>query len=205
MRNIKIVVLISGTGRSLNNMVHKINAGELSAEIVHVIASTTRASGLQYAERARIPISIIEKKNSTTQEFSEAIFALCRETQCDYVVLAGFLKLLEIPEDFTNRVVNIHPSLTPSFSGKGYYGNHVHEAVLEYGAKITGCTVHFVDNDYDRGPVLLQRAIPVLETDTPETLNNRVFEAECGAYPEALQCLAEERVTVRGRIVRIRE
>jgi phosphoribosylglycinamide formyltransferase-1 len=117
--------------------------------------------------------------------------------------MGGFLKRLDIPADFANRVVNIHPGLIPAFCGKGFYGHHVHEAVLEYGAKLSGCTVHFADNQYDHGPVILQKAVPVENDDTPETLAARVFEAECEAYPEAIQLIAEGRVKLEGRIVRI--
>ncbi len=119
------------------------------------------------------------------------------------VVMGGFLKRVTIPEDFTNRVTNIHPALIPAFCGRGYYGHRVHEAVLEYGAKLSGCTVHFADNQYDHGPVILQKAVPVLDDDTPESLAARVFEAECEAYPEALQLIADGRVRVEGRRVRI--
>jgi len=117
--------------------------------------------------------------------------------------MAGFLQLLTIPEDFQLRVMNIHPSLIPAFCGKGFYGHHVHEAVLEAGVKITGCTVHFADNQYDHGPIILQRAVPVLDDDTPESLAQRVFEAEKEAYPEAIRLFAQGRLVVTGRRVRI--
>ncbi len=117
--------------------------------------------------------------------------------------MAGFLKRVTIPDDFTNRVVNIHPGLIPAFCGQGFYGQRVHQAVLDYGAKISGCTVHFADNDYDHGPVILQRAVPVLDDDTAKTLAARVFQAECAAYPEAIQLIADGRVRVEGRKVRI--
>ncbi len=200
----KLAVLISGTGRTLHNMLERIADGKLSAEIVLVIASTPNAKGLQYAEKANIPIRIIEKNDFQTQElFSDTIFAACRESKIDYAVMAGYVKLLTIPPDFENRVLNIHPSLIPAFSGKGFYGSAVHEAVIKYGVKLSGCTVHFVNNIYDQGPVIIQKAVPVLETDTPDILNDRVFEMECIAYPEALQLLAEKRITVEGRRVRI--
>ena len=202
----KIGVLISGTGRSLHNILDRVADGTLSAEVVLVIASTPNAKGLQYAEKANIPIRIIEKKDFETQDlFSESVFAACREHKIDYAVMGGYVKLLTIPEDFENRVLNIHPSLVPAFSGKGFYGSLVHEAVIKYGAKLSGCTVHFVNNEYDRGPVILQKAIPVLETDTPDSLNDRVFETECIAYPEALQLLADKRITIEGRRIRIKE
>lgn len=201
---LRMAVLISGTGRSLQNMLQKIDAGQLDASVCLVVSSTPTARGLQYAEKGCLPILIADRRQYATQdEFSEAIFAGVREAEADLVVLAGFLKQLTVPEDFTNRVVNIHPALVPSFCGKGYYGHFVHEAALEYGVKISGCTVHFVDNQYDHGPVLLQKAVPVLDNDTADTLAARVFEAECAAYPEALQLIAEGRVAVLGRRVEI--
>ena len=201
----KLAVLISGTGRTLQNILQRIEEKTLNAKVVLVIASTPSANGLQYAERANIPIRIIEKHGFPTQElFSESVFAACREYHADFTVMAGYLKLLTIPDDFENRVLNIHPSLVPAFCGKGFYGSAVHEAVIQYGAKLSGCTVHFVDNLYDQGPVILQRAVPVLENDTPDSLSARVFEAERILYPEALQLLAENRITVEGRRVRIK-
>lgn len=201
---LRIAVLISGTGRSLKNMLDRIEAGRLNVEIRLVIASTPAARGLQFAEKATIPISVLERKDFPSEaEYSREIFNHCRSAEVDLVALAGFIKRLTVPKDFENRVVNIHPSLVPSFAGKGYYGHRVHEAVLEYGVKLTGCTVHFVDNEYDHGPVILQKAVPVLNGDRLDDLEARVFAAECEAYPEALQLLAEGRISVEGRRVRV--
>ncbi|MCE5269058.1 MAG: phosphoribosylglycinamide formyltransferase, partial [Planctomycetaceae bacterium] len=145
------------------------------------------------------------RKDFTGQdEFSRALFDRCRQAKSDLVVMGGFLKRVTIPDEFTNRVVNIHPALMPAFCGEGFYGHRVHEAVLEYGAKLSGCTVHFADNQYDHGPIILQRAVPVLDDDTPGTLAARVFEAECEAYPEAIGLIATGRVAIEGRRVRIR-
>lgn len=203
-RKLRLAVLISGTGRSLKNIIDLIAEDRLSAEIAVVVSSTPDAKGLQYAEEEAIPIEIFERHEyANLGEFSEAIFDVCRDAYVDYVVLAGYLKLLEVPKDFHNKVLNIHPSLIPSFCGKGYYGDIVHAKALEYGVKLSGCTVHFVDENYDSGPIILQKAVEVLEDDTPQTLNDRVFKAECAAYPEAIELLAEGRVSVRGRTVRI--
>ncbi|MGL6193868.1 MAG: phosphoribosylglycinamide formyltransferase [Thermoguttaceae bacterium] len=205
MQKLKLAVLISGTGRTLHNIIKLSNEGKLSAEVSVVISSTPNAKGLQYAEKEGIPINIIEKKDyETRDEFSKAVFDVCRELKVNYVIMGGYVKLLEIPADFHNRVLNIHPSLVPAFSGKGYYGSLVHEAVLQYGAKLSGCTVHFVDNKYDEGPVIMQRSVDVHENDTPASLNDRIFEQECIAYPEAIQLLAEGRITVDGRRVKIK-
>jgi phosphoribosylglycinamide formyltransferase-1 len=203
-KRISLAVLISGTGRTLKNLMERIEAGTLGADIRLVIASTPQARGLQYAEQTGVPIHIVERKDHDSREaFSQAIFKHCDEADVDYVVLAGYIKLLAIPPEYKNRVLNIHPSLIPAFAGKGYFGDYVHQAVLQYGAKVTGCTVHFVDNEYDHGPVILQKVIEVHETDTVTSLNDRVFEIERIAYPEAIQLLAEGKIFVEGRIVHV--
>ena len=205
MTPFRIAVLISGGGTTLRNLLEKIAAGQLPMEIGLVVSSSPTSRGLQFAHEAGIPGIVIERKSFTDQDdFSRAVFDHCRRAGVDLVVMGGFLKRLTIPEDFAHRVVNIHPALMPAFCGDGFYGHRVHEAVLEYGAKLSGCTVHFADDQYDHGPVIVQRAVPVQDADTPETLAARVFEAECEAYPEALRLIAAGRVTVEGRRVRIK-
>jgi phosphoribosylglycinamide formyltransferase 1 len=200
----RIAVLISGGGTTLRNLIEKIAAGRLRVEIALVVSSAPEARGLRFAQDAGIPAAVIERNAFCCQDdFSQAVFARCRDVGTDLVVMGGFLKRLTIPADFANRVTNIHPGLIPAFCGQGYYGHHVHEAVLEYGARISGCTVHFADNQYDHGPVILQKAVPVLDDDTPDALAARVFEAECVAYPEAIQLIADGRVRVEGRRVRV--
>jgi phosphoribosylglycinamide formyltransferase-1 len=199
-------VLISGGGTTLANLLSKRAAGQLDVEIPLVISSNAKARGLEIAQSAGIATRVIgPKSHATPQDFSEAIFGACRDCAPDYVVMGGFLTYVPIPADFENRVLNIHPALIPAFCGQGFFGHRVHEAVLEYGARVSGCTVHFVDNQYDHGPVILQKTVPVLDDDTPETLAARVFAAECEAYPEALRLLATGRVTVEGRRVRVRK
>jgi len=203
-KKLRLAVFISGTGRTLKNFIDRIRREQLSAEIVVVVSSVSNVVGLQYAEEESIPVEIVERcPYGSLTEFSEANFDVCRAARADYVVLAGYLRRLEIPKDFENRVLNIHPSLIPSFCGKGYYGNIVHSKALEYGVKVSGCTVHFVDQEYDTGPIILQKAVEVYEGDTSDTLNDRVFAAECQAYPEAIELLAHGRVSVKGRIVKI--
>jgi len=200
-----VAVLISGGGTTLRNLIEKIDAGTLPLDIRLVISSAPGARGLQYAAQAGIPVEVIERRAFPNQDvFSRAVFGRCRAAGAKIVVMGGFLKRLTIPGDYTNRVTNIHPALIPAFCGQGMYGRRVHEVALEYGVKLSGCTVHFADNEYDHGPVILQQAVPVLDDDTPETLAARVFEAECEAYPEALRLLAEGRITVEGRRVRTR-
>jgi phosphoribosylglycinamide formyltransferase 1 len=205
MNPFRIAVLISGGGTTLRNFIEKIAAGTLPVEIGLVISNNPSARGLQFAADAGIPSVVIERKVFADQEaFSREIFDRCRKARVELVAMAGFLKRVTIPKDFNNRVVNIHPGLIPAFCGQGFYGHHVHEAVLEYGAKLSGCTIHFADNQYDHGPVILQKAVPVLDDDTPDTLAARVFEAECEAYPEALRLIASGQVSLDGRRVRIK-
>ena len=197
-----IAVFLSGGGTTLKNLLDKIAAGELAAEVRLVISSNPSAAGLRFADEAGIPRLVVEKKRYPDPEaYSEAMFGPCREAGVELVAMAGFLKLVPIPSDFTGRVMNIHPALIPAFCGHGFYGERVHRAALEYGVKLTGCTVHFVDNQYDHGPIILQRAVPVHPDDTPKTLAARVFEEECRAYPEAIRLYAEGRLRIAGRTV----
>jgi formyltetrahydrofolate-dependent phosphoribosylglycinamide formyltransferase len=201
---IRLAVLLSGNGTTLQNLLDRSAAGRLAGQVVLVVANRADAYGLKRAEAARVPAMVVERKECRSrEEFSDRVFAHCREARADLVCMAGFLQLLTIPDDFQGRVLNIHPSLIPAFCGKGYYGQRVHEAVLAYGVKWTGCTVHFADNQYDHGPIVLQCIVPVLDTDTPDTLAARVFERECEAYPQAIQLFAERRLRIEGRRVRI--
>lgn len=198
----KLAVFISGGGTTLRNLIEQRDAGQIDVTFERVISSSRSAAGLKFAEQAGIPHQHICRKDfADAQAYCDAMFAPCREAEVDYVLMAGFLQHVLIPDDFTHRVVNIHPALIPSFCGQGFYGRRVHEAVLSYGAKVSGCTVHFVDDQYDHGPILLQRAVPVEATDTPEQLAERVFAAECEAYPAAIRLLATGRVRVEGRHV----
>ena len=200
----RLAVLLSGSGTTLQNLLDHVRAGTLPAEIVCVVASNPQAYGLTRAHNAGIPAAYVRRKACASQEeFSERIFAHCRDARANLVCLAGFLQLLQIPDDFMGRVLNIHPALIPAFSGKGFHGLHVHQTALEVGVKVSGCTVHFADNEYDHGPIVLQRVVPVLDDDTPETLAERVFKAECEAYPEAIRLFGAGRLRSEGRRVRI--
>lgn len=204
MANIRLAVFLSASGTTLQNLLDRIADGRLKAQIVLVASNNVDAYGLVRAENVDIPTAVVERKSfATREEFGRKLFDLCREHRAELVCLAGFLQLVQIPDDFQGRVMNIHPALIPAFCGKGYYGHHVHEAVLAAGVKISGCTVHFCDNQYDHGPIILQRAINVLEDDTPDGLSARVFEQECEAYPEAIRLFAEGRLRIEGRRVRI--
>lgn len=199
-RPLRLAVLISGGGTTLLNFLEHIRQGRLEAEVVQVIASQRSCRGVERAQAAGLPVSVIRPRDfSDVAAFSAAIFRQLRQSGCDLVTLAGFLSLLHIPDDFQYRVLNIHPSLIPAFCGQGMYGHHVHEAAIARGVKVSGCTVHFADNEYDHGAVILQRVVEVPDRCTPDQLAALVFQQECEAYPEALRRLARGDVLVDGR------
>ncbi len=203
-RRLPIAVLISGGGTTLKNLLDQSRAGKLDIDVRIVVSSTPAAKGLDFAREATLPTCIVERHRCDSDEsFSRPIFDVCRSHGAELVVMGGFLKFVPIPADFVNKVMNIHPALIPSFCGPGFYGLRVHQAVLESGTKVTGCTVHFVDNQYDHGPIILQRTVDVRDNDKPETLQTRVFELECQAYPDAIRLFAEGRLHVDGRRVNI--
>jgi phosphoribosylglycinamide formyltransferase-1 len=203
---IGLAVLLSGNGTTLQNLLDRISDGRLQARVVLVGSNNPDAGGLARAARAGVPTVVVDRKQcATAEEFSHRLFEHCRRAKADLVCLAGFMQLLVIPGDFLGRVMNIHPALIPAFCGKGFYGARVHQAVLDRGVKWTGCTVHFADNHYDEGPIILQRPVPVRDEDTAETLAARVFEQECEAYPEAIRLFAEGRLQIEGRRVRVLE
>lgn len=189
---LRAAVLLSGGGRTLQNL---LDEEGLPLEVRTVISNTRKAYGLERARRAGLPTEVIPcPRRADPAEASARVFAAVREAGAEWVLLAGFLRLLApIPEDFQGRVLNIHPSLIPAFAGPGFYGSRVHEAAIERGVRLSGCTVHFVDDHYDQGSILVQRSVPVEPGDTTETLAARVFAAECQAYPEAIRLLASGR------------
>lgn len=189
-----IAVLLSGGGRTLENLAEWLRDRTELARIAMVISDRPDAGGLARAERLEIPHRVMpcQKKRD-----GEAIFAALEEEGVELVVLAGFLRLLHVPERWLGRVVNIHPSLIPAHAGKGYYGNRVHAAVLEAGDRETGCTVHFVDNIYDNGKIIDRGVVAVEPGDTVETLAARVFEEECRVYPRAIEQVLKELPTRR--------
>jgi phosphoribosylglycinamide formyltransferase 1 len=200
---IRLAVCVSGEGTTLQNLIDRIRARKLKAEIVQVIASRPRIGAIARAEAARIPLALANRNARGRTEFSASVFEPIRHSKADLVVLGGFLSLLYIPTEYKGRVINVHPSLIPAFCGEGYYGSKVHKAVIDSGVKVSGCTIHFADDTYDSGPIIQQCAVPVLEDDTPETLAARVFEEECKALPEAITMYAQGRLKVEERRVRI--
>jgi len=202
-RPFRIAVLISGGGTTLRNLIEWRKVGRFSPEIALVISSSSTAKGLEFAAAAGIPaVTAIRRRDTQPDEYAAAVFGPCRDHQVDLVVMGGFLKHVPIPADFVGRVVNIHPSLIPAFCGQGMYGLHVHQAVLDYGAALTGCTVHFVDDHYDHGPIIAQRCVPVLPDDDAATLQRRVFREECRLYPEVIERLSRGEIRLEGRRVR---
>ncbi len=205
---IRLAILLSGGGTTMVNLAQRIAAGRLDARIAIVIASndTAAAKGIERSHDLKLPTFVVPRKAyADTTAFSQHVFGLIRDAGAELVCLAGFLSLLDIPDDYAGKVLNIHPALLPAFGGQGMHGQHVHAAVIEHGCKVTGCTVHFADQTYDTGPILVQRACRVLEDDTPEALAARVFEQECEAYPEAIELIAQGRVTIDNRRTRISE
>ncbi len=202
-KKLRLGALLSGGGRTLLNIGRCIDAGELAAEVAIVIASRP-CKGLDRARDAGWRVELVPyKQMPDTQTYSRKLTELLDAAQVDLIVQAGLLSLWEIPPHYAGRVMNIHPALLPSFGGEGMYGHHVHEAVLAAGCKVSGCTVHFVTNEYDAGPIIVQRTVAVCESDTPDTLAARVFEAECIAYPEAIRLFAAGRLEIEGSIVRV--
>jgi phosphoribosylglycinamide formyltransferase 1 len=200
---IRLAVCVSGEGRTLQNLIDHIRARRLNAQIVQVVASRPRIGAIARAEAAAIPLALSNRNAKSRAEFSASVFDPIRHNKADLVILAGFLSLVNIPPEYKGRVLNVHPSLIPAFCGEGYYGARVHEAVLKYGAKVSGCTVHFADDAYDTGPIVLQRVVPVLEGDTVDTLAARVFHEECLALPEAIALYAAGRLRLDGRRVHV--
>ncbi len=203
-RTLNLAVLLSGSGTTLQNLVDQIRHNALAARIVCVVGSRDGLAGQGRAEAAGLAYRAIRRgDHGDVASFSQAVFAHVRPHQVDLVCLAGWLCLLDIPDDFSGRVMNIHPALLPSFGGKGMYGRRVHQAVLDHGCKVSGCTVHFVDQHYDSGPIIVQRTCPVVEGDDADALAHRVFEQEKIAYPQAIKLYGQGKLKVDGRIVHI--
>jgi len=191
---LRAAVLLSGEGTSLENLFEKIEAGEVPARVVLVISSKTDAGGLARARRRGVPaIAVPRKQFPDVKAFNDRLHEVLAQHPVDLVALLGFLSPFESRGRYDGRVINTHPALVPAFSGKGFYGRRVHEAVLARGCKVSGATVHLCDDEYDHGPILLQEAVPVLEDDTPDTLAARVQAAERRLVPAAIRLLAERR------------
>jgi len=202
-----ISVLISGGGTTLKNLIAVQKSEKVNWKISSVISNNPNAKGLAFAESEGIEHCVVNHRDFANEdEFSAAVYDAIEsfETNPDLVVMGGFLRRLNIPEEYRKRIINIHPSLIPSFCGKGNYGSRVHQSVIDYGCKLTGCTVHFVDNEYDHGPIIAQRSVPVDNGDTAQSLAARVFIAECELLPEVISKIAANAVSLTGRTVQIK-
>lgn len=202
--------MVSGGGTNLQAILDRIEDGTLkNCTVVTVVSSNPKAYAIERAKRKDIPVAIISRKDfDSEEEYNQALIGHMKKYRVELVVLAGFLSRLgeSFIQEYKNAIINIHPSLIPSFCGKGFYGIIPHQKALEYGVKITGATVHFVEPEYDSGPIILQKAVEVLPDDTPEILQRRVMEqAEWKILPEAIRLFSEGRLEVRGRKVIIRD
>lgn len=201
---IRAVILISGSGTTMENLLQRAKDGTCHMECVGVIASKDGIPGIARAQKFGVPVQVVNRADYLdAQAFSRQVFKLINAVRPDVVLLAGFLSYLHLPERYKGKVLNIHPSLLPKFGGKGMYGLKVHQKVIKTGETQSGCSVHYVDEVYDHGPIILQRKVPVLPDDTPETLQERVMEAEREAYPEAVNLYAEKRLLQVAQSVRI--
>ncbi|HHV51446.1 MAG TPA: phosphoribosylglycinamide formyltransferase [Clostridiales bacterium] len=207
---LNIVVLVSGGGTNLQALLDAEDAGEIkNGQIIHVISSSRQAYALERARSHGISTTVLERSEfKSSAEFDAELLKVLDSCQADLVVLAGFLCILgeEVIQKYRNRIINVHPSLIPAFCGKGYYGLRVHQAVLSYGVKVTGATVHFVNEIPDGGAIILQKAVPVYRDDTPETLQLRVMrQAEWEILPKAVSLYCQNKIRVEGNIAIIED
>ena len=198
---LKLTVLVSGGGTNLQAIIDRIADGSIhGAEIVRVISNNPGVYALERAEKAGIPSQVLSPKDfASREEFNDALLAVLQASGADLVVLAGCLVAIppQVVKAYPNRIINIHPALIPSFCGKGFYGLHVHEKVLERGVKVTGATVHFVDEDLDHGKILLQKAVEIPDGITPEELQQKVMkEAEWIILPKAIDMIADGQIPI---------
>ena len=206
MPRVKIGVLISGSGTNLQSVIDNIESGNINGSLQVVISNREDAYGLKRARKHGIEAVYIDSKHyDSAEKYNEAVMAELKRCDVELIVLAGYLKILskKFTESYKNRIINIHPSLIPSFCGKGYYGLKVHEAVISYGAKVSGATVHFVDENADTGPIILQEALKVNDDDTAETLQQRVLEIEHRILPLAVKYYCDRSLCINGRRVTI--
>ncbi len=208
MKKLNLVVLASGGGTNLQAIIDNIEAGKLDAQIKAVISNNSKSGALERARNHKIPdIHLSQKQFATPDEFDQKLLSVLKEKETDLVVLAGYMKMISptVIREYKNRIINIHPALLPSFGGKGMYGIHVHEAVIGSGVKVTGVTVHTVDEVYDHGPILFQKCVPVLADDTPESLQQRVLPHEHEAYSKVIQLFAEGKIEIKDNKAIVKE
>lgn len=208
MPQVKIGVLISGSGTNLQSIIDNIHNKNINGEITVVISNKMHAYGLERARQNNIDAVYVNQKDfDNFQQFNDAIIAELKNHGVELVVLAGYLKILSsnFIEEYRNRIINIHPSLIPSFCGKGFYGIKVHEAVIDYGVKISGATVHFVDEGADTGPIIIQEVVYIKNDDTADTLQQKILKVEHKILPLAVEYYCDGRIEIIGRKVKIKE
>jgi formyltetrahydrofolate-dependent phosphoribosylglycinamide formyltransferase len=202
---LRVGVLLSGEGTTFEALCEAIDRGEVPAEVVLVVASKEKAGGVARAERRGIPaVAIPRKQHPDVRAFNDRIHEALEKHGVEFVACLGFLSPFELRGRYEGRAINTHPALIPAFCGQGYYGHRVHEAVVASGVKVSGPTVHFCDDHYDTGPIILQEAVPVLDDDTPDALAARVQQVERRLVPESVRLFAEGRLVIEGRRVRVR-
>ncbi|MCH7495089.1 MAG: phosphoribosylglycinamide formyltransferase [Candidatus Marinimicrobia bacterium] len=206
MRNMRIAIFASGNGSNAESIMRASREGRLEADVELILSNNPKAGVLEKAQAYEVKHTVIESGDFGSEaEYVKTVCEILDAEKINFIALAGYLKMIhpDLIDKYNNKITNIHPALLPSFGGKGFYGKRVHEAVLVSGCKVSGVTVHIVDKEYDRGPIVAQTSVPVLDDDTPETLAERVLIEEHKIYPETLQLFAENRVVVKGRITTI--
>jgi phosphoribosylglycinamide formyltransferase-1 len=205
MSPVKIAVLVSGSGSNLQTIIDHIEDNKIKGEIALVVSNRSGAFGLERAKNHNIEGVFLSGKGLDDEEYNRELVKILKDRDVELVVLAGYLKIISpyFVEEFRNRIINIHPSIIPSFCGKGYYGLKVHEAAVEYGVKISGATVHFVNEEADNGPIIIQKTVEVDFEDTAETLQKKVLKVEHEILPEAVRLFCDKTLSVRGRKVQI--
>ena len=207
MKRLRIGVLASGGGTNLQSIIDSCERGEIDGDVVVVITNVPDAHAVKRAENHGIEAYCFPHEGVSREEHEADVVGCLEKHKVDLVCLAGYLRMLTpgMVDKFKGRILNTHPALLPSFGGKGMHGIHVHKAVLDYGAKVSGCTIHVVTAEVDGGPIVMQKAVPVLEEDTPESLQERVLKEEHKLYPRAIQLFAQGKVKIEGRRARIIE
>ena len=205
---IRIAVLVSGKGRGTNMqaIIDACMSGKIHGDVALVLGVKDNAPAMERARGQQIETLAVSPKDfPSVEDYDHAVFDALRDSQIDLICLAGYMRLLgtNIIKHYRNRIMNVHPALVPSFAGKGMYGHHVHEAVLTRGVKFTGVTVHFVDEEYDRGPIIAQSIVPIQDDDTPDSLGARVLPVEHGTYTNAIALFADGRLHVKDHRVRV--
>lgn len=205
MSPVKIAVLVSGSGSNLQTIIDHIEEKKINGEITVVVSNRSGAFGLERAKNHNIEGIFLSAKGLDDDEYSRELVKILKDRNVELVVMAGYLKIISpyFVEEFKNRIINIHPSLIPSFCGKGYYGMKVHEKAVEYGVKISGATVHFVNEEADNGPIIIQKTVEVDYEDTAESLQKKVLKVEHEILPEAVKMFCDNKLSVIGRKVQI--